>query len=307
MINIKKTVATGAAALTMLGAAIVPAFADTININFEPATYSLGNINGQDGWSKTGPFDVEVESNTYGFTSFGTQSLRISDAIVSGSFGDQTFSKSLINASGETSAEYGSTSGGTKQPYFEASWDFASTVPGAEQPGLSVVASPDRGDGARMSWVQMTDKPTGIELNFYDYQTGIGFVQTNLASGLDRTSVHNIKITMQFVDGVANDIVKVYVDGVLKHTGTSWEDYFRDVEGNPTRTVDSILFRTSVASDSLGEGFLIDNFNLLSGSVPPVLVGPPTNKDECKKDGWKTFNNPSFKNQGQCVSYANHN
>ena len=108
MINIKKTVATGAAALTMLGAAIVPAFADTININFEPATYSLGNINGQDGWSKTGPFDVEVESNTYGFTSFGTQSLRISDAIVSGSFGDQTFSKSLINASGETSAEYGS-------------------------------------------------------------------------------------------------------------------------------------------------------------------------------------------------------
>lgn len=39
----------------------------------------------------------------------------------------------------------------------------------------------------------------------------------------------------------------------------------------------------------------------------PVLVGPPVNKDECKKDGWKTFNNPSFKNQGQCVSYTNHN
>ncbi|HVF48526.1 MAG TPA: hypothetical protein VNA19_00485 [Pyrinomonadaceae bacterium] len=32
----------------------------------------------------------------------------------------------------------------------------------------------------------------------------------------------------------------------FKHTGTSWEDYFRDVEGNPTRTVDSINFRTGV-------------------------------------------------------------
>ena len=33
---------------------------------------------------------------------------------------------------------------------------------------------------------------------------------------------------------------------------------------------------------------------------------PPASKDQCKKDGWKTFNNPSFKNQGQCVAYFNH-
>ncbi len=41
--------------------------------------------------------------------------------------------------------------------------------------------------------------------------------------------------------------------------------------------------------------------------TPTPIVGPPTSKDECKKDGWKTFNNPTFKNQGQCVSYTNHN
>ena len=29
-------------------------------------------------------------------------------------------------------------------------------------------------------------------------------------------------------------------------------------------------------------------------------------KDQCKKGGWKNFNNPSFKNQGQCVSYVEH-
>jgi hypothetical protein len=35
--------------------------------------------------------------------------------------------------------------------------------------------------------------------------------------------------------------------------------------------------------------------------------GTPTDKNACKKGGWKNFTNPSFKNQGQCVSYTNHN
>lgn len=35
-----------------------------------------------------------------------------------------------------------------------------------------------------------------------------------------------------------------------------------------------------------------------------ALVGPPTSKDQCKDGGWQTFNNPSFKNQGDCVSYV---
>lgn len=33
-------------------------------------------------------------------------------------------------------------------------------------------------------------------------------------------------------------------------------------------------------------------------------TAPPTDKDQCKKGGWASFNNPSFKNQGQCVSYV---
>jgi hypothetical protein len=33
----------------------------------------------------------------------------------------------------------------------------------------------------------------------------------------------------------------------------------------------------------------------------------PLSKDECKKEGWKLFNNPTFKNQGNCVSYMEKN
>ena len=44
----------------------------------------------------------------------------------------------------------------------------------------------------------------------------------------------------------------------------------------------------------------------VNGVNQVVLVGPPTAKAQCKKGGWKSFNNPSFKNQGQCVSYVEH-
>lgn len=303
--------------------------ADTNTINFEAPTYIVGNINGQDGWSKTGLYDVEVVTNTYGYASFGGQSLRISNAITSSSFGDHTFSKPLTEEAGETNA-YVVTPTAVRNPYFVAQWDFASTIPGAEQPGLSVVASPDRGDGGRMSWVQMKDTPTGLEVNFYDYQdappygsnaipsNGVGpeddFVFTNVASGLSRTVPHTIRIEMTLLDGPHNDIVKVCVDGTLCHTGTSWEDYFRWNQGpgdaemtapvRESRVVRSMLFRTggAAAPATAGNGFLIDNLKLTSG---PILVGPPTNKDQCKKGGWKTFNNPrTFKNQGDCIKFV---
>ncbi len=228
----------------------------------------------------TGPFDVAVVANTYGYPTFGTQSLRISNAITSGSFGDQTFSKALVDEAGETSATNGGLSGGTRQAYFEASWDFASTVPGVEQAGLQVTASPDRGDGARMSWIQMADMPGGLAVNFYDYEKSLdntcngNFRLASVASGLDRTIPHNVKVTMQFVDGVSNDVVQVYVDGVLMHTGLSWEDYFRDCESPESRTVDSILFRgggTAVPANS-GNGFLIDNMTTYSGPVSQTVV-----------------------------------
>ena len=32
----------------------------------------------------------------------------------------------------------------------------------------------------------------------------------------------------------------------------------------------------------------------------------PTNPDQCKKGGWQNFSNPSFKNQGQCASFVQH-
>jgi hypothetical protein len=42
----------------------------------------------------------------------------------------------------------------------------------------------------------------------------------------------------------------------------------------------------------------------------PAGTGPtgmgPGSKADCKHGGWRTFTNPTFRNQGQCVSYAEH-
>ena len=175
------------------------------------------------------------------------------------------------------------------------------------------MASPDRGDGSRMSWVQLQDTPTGLQVNFFDVQgttDPANFVgPTVVATGLDRTVPHSIKISVDFLSGPSNDVVRVYVDGTLRLTGTTWENYYRyDAEALPEggpRTVDSILFRTggTAVPSTLGNGFVIDNLTIASG---PILVGPPANKDACKNDGWKTFNTPrTFKNQGACIQYVN--
>jgi outer membrane biosynthesis protein TonB len=42
--------------------------------------------------------------------------------------------------------------------------------------------------------------------------------------------------------------------------------------------------------------------------TPTPAVGPPTDSDQCKQDGWKRFNTPrGFKNQGDCVSFVQSN
>jgi hypothetical protein len=36
------------------------------------------------------------------------------------------------------------------------------------------------------------------------------------------------------------------------------------------------------------------------------VLQAPASKQQCKKGGWSKFRNPSFKNQGQCVKFVNH-
>jgi hypothetical protein len=83
---------------------------------------------------------------------------------------------------------------------------------------------------------------------------------------------HNVKLTMDTVTGPSNDVVNVYVDGTLVHTGTTWENYYRNdseasAEQSP-RIVKSVLFRENAAAPATsGKGFFFDHLTLTSSRV----------------------------------------
>jgi len=269
-------------------------------INFESPTYTVGSVNDQDGWNAAGSaglgcavYDEGIVANNTlpAPLSFGAQSFRISNAVTSGCFVDQAFSKPTINEAGETDAHNGGLSGGIRQSTFVTQFNIASADPSAQQPGLVMSTSQDRGDGARMSYLRFEDRVDGVHVYFDDYQDrspfgtalgdnangcGVGddFYESDIAT-LSRTAVHSIKVVTHFVDGPRNDVVQVYIDGVLKKTGTSWEDYYRycseQSADNQTKTVDSQLFRAggTAAPSTAGKGFLIDD---LLVNAPSTLV-----------------------------------
>lgn len=271
-----------------------------------------GSINGQDGWVCSGcapnppGIDHAVVANSPSApASFGAQSLRISNA-VAGNLDNQSFSKPLASEAGETAAVSRGLSNPPRNNHFEAQFDIASTVPGAEQPGLRTSISPTRGDEERMSLLRFVDVAEGIQVSFADYRdvapfgtatgddangcgAGDNFVITNISTPLDRSAPHTVKLVIDFVDGPRNDVVKIYIDGVLQHTGTSWEDYYRYcaeqvVFNNEVPTIDSLYFYYSGASPApatAGNGFLFDNLTLDATTVVPPrdcnTIAPPYN------------------------------
>lgn len=263
----------------LLALSITPALADSNAVDFEPTTFTTGSINGQNGWTSLGSaglgcavYDQEVAHQS-AFHVFGFQAFRISDAVTSGCFGDQTFAAPLTDAVGEADSTAGSFTTGTLMHHFIMKFNIGSVTPDAWQPGLHISVSPDRGDGSRMSYLRFEDNPGGIDVFFDDVQ-GTGnpadFVETQIASGLDRTQNYAIKLELDTYDGPSNDVVKVWINQVLVHVGTSWENYYRyDTEASAEqspRIVKTILFRSAGDAHpaNLGKGFLIDYVKMSS-------------------------------------------
>src|SRR5262245_13220264 len=150
----------------------LPTAADNISTDFE--RFNSGSPNGQFGWMSLGSagsgcavYDHQIVDTT---SLGGSRALRISNAVTSSCFSDQTFSAPTVNAVGESSAvNKGQDSKGILQNHFEGSFTFM-PISGGDQTGLSVVVSPDmQGVGNRMSWLQLLWTSSGVQVNFRDY------------------------------------------------------------------------------------------------------------------------------------------
>ena len=211
----------------------------------------------------------------------GNEVWRLSNAITGGGFSDQPNSPSGLRVAGESTAflwndrgpVHTSPTGPSQRspattPFFHGSFRFKS-VTGAAQPGLVIPVNPiARQSDRRMVQVTLTDTGTGINISFIEAGPGgLTFPTTTIATGLSYTDWHDIDIYIQFVDGIngdgtGNDIVKVSVNNVPVHVGTSWETYY--LAFTPTRpvgAVDALAFRAAgtAVPANMGNGFYFDD------------------------------------------------
>lgn len=93
------------------------------------------------------------------------------------------------------------------------------------------------------------------------------------------------------------------VDG---HTDTSTFD-----GSSFSATVDSSEFADGTycfvfnPSESEGDTEIRETVQFTIDNTEEPPTGPLT-KDDCKNGGWMAFTDPSFRNQGQCIAYVNH-
>lgn len=213
--------------------------------------YTLGNINGQQSWSNTGLYDANVVSTSlYGF---GDQTLQISNAKTSGSFGDQTFAPLLTTGAAQ----------GTATQHFNASFSIGTTQ-STPQTGLSISVSPDNGQGARMSYLRFDDQVNGVHV-FFDEARGTNFKESDIAT-LTRETAHTIGFSIDFT-AASSKQVTITIDGTVKAVGSTWASYYQTVEHNPASPVKTMLFRAGgTATGTFGQGYLIDNLTYASTS-----------------------------------------
>ncbi len=157
-----------------------------------------------------------------------------------------------------------------------------------------------------------------------NYDTGLGMLKGYSAGfGLTNATFENVQSV----------VVKLYAGATLLQTNTATAKLGDEITGaqisSPFDVSGTFDYATDgywtnvreaqygqsvgatrvVATVTLENGDVVtaENTNLTGdpATIYPVTPPPttaPTNKDQCKDNGWKTFTNPTFKNQGQCVS-----
>lgn len=222
----------------------------------------------------TGPYDQEVASFD------GHQTLRVSNAVTSGSFADMPYSAPVDPA-------------GEKADHNVLTNEFTfKTMTQDRQPGLAVSVSPTGDGGSRMSYVRLEDAYDGVRVFFRDATFNDKWIAT-----LNRQDAHKIKFVTTFVPGYDNDVVRVFIDGDQKVCGTSWENYYRfDEQHDPTVT-DRLMWRLNIdpatqqqRDDLRGKGFLFDDVTSSSyrSNEPegcPLPVGPQGPAGDSGKEG----------------------
>ncbi len=250
--------------------------------NFETFTTGV-SVDGQGGWSSTGPFDDEIVDDG------GDKKLRLSNSVTSGSFGDQTFAPrpggvptntAVDPTNGSPGSFAGETSTGATFRRFFTSFDIESAT-GATQTNLKISVSPDNGNGGRQGFLRFDDTGSGIDIFTFDVNNAGGFINPTVGNPIGSfgyADVATIGIEVIFVDGPDNDIVNYFLNGGLIYTGTGWEQFYTNFQaaqhpfGVPVQSV-IFMARNNSPACSNCEGFYFNN--VFAELTNPVGVPEP--------------------------------
>lgn len=179
------------------------------------------------------------------------------------------------------------------------SWlvDFRSAIGGPSAAPLHIeLAAVARQSSWRQTYLKITDSGAGFDVVVNEKNTTAGVTYTSeydanvqsktltIATGLSYTATHTLETKIYFVDGIStvdghyvgNDIVEVYLNGNLIHTGSTWEALYMGWQTSlivPPRkqAVDALQFRTEKPSQTAnaGQGFY---FSRVVVTNPPARV-----------------------------------
>ena len=128
-----------------------------------------------------------------------------------------------------------------------------------------------------------------------------------LAPGTPTTTSPTTNTTQTWNWTAATDPGGVDASGVAYYeyqiNGGSWVNNGNSLTVNTNLGVGSHTLKVRAVDNAGNVGAESAAGTVTVNTVPPPVV-LPTNKEQCMKDGWKTFTNPKFKNQGDCVSFV---
>jgi hypothetical protein len=305
----------GAVAAFVLAGSASAQYFDSFSTSWLPSGAQSGTLAGtvdmQNGWTTrdaftsattVGKWDQQVMQ--VNDANGSRKVFRMSNAITSSTYSSQVFSAVSGQVAGESGSalwnDRGTNGSAPLNPLgygaYAASDSFYSKVAfrsatGAAQTGLSLTLSASaKQSSARMTWLNLQDTGAGFNVNFYDAGANGTFApaSTTIASGLSYADLHTLEMGITFVNGVntvggqvfGNDIVRIWLNGSLIHTGTTYESYYysnaseRNAIGTPNaprlQAVDSMLFRSAgtAASGTSGNGFYFEDFAIGNTIVP---------------------------------------
>lgn len=217
---------------------------------FEDVT--IAKSNDRAAWRMTGGYDADVVTGAT-----GDAALRISNAVTSGSFGDQLFSPSLAIPATENGPA----------TTFDATFTLE---PVDYQPGLRVTVSPDNGEGGRGGFLAIEHHADGMKLvsagSYIDANGDLAWDYKTVASGLSYNEAHKVQLKLvkkpTTKKSSNNDVFSVKVDG-KPVKNTTFEAYYQ-ATGEPNYATDTLLFRVSgtAVPSLLGDGLRIDDLSM---------------------------------------------